>query len=73
MGNAIKIKVNDIDNNFILRLKEDFKDKEILITKVESLTDLEDSIENIEDDKNLKTFSLTEFEKYSNELVRDKK
>lgn len=73
MENILRVKVKDIDESFILKIKSNFKDKEILVSEIETSEVLENSIENIENDRNLKSFTLTEFEKYSDELIRDKK
>lgn len=73
MNNILRIKANDIDDSFISKIKNNFKDKEILVSEIESIEILENSIKNIESSANLKSFSLSEFDKYSDELVRDKK
>lgn len=79
MDTTFKIKASELDMNFLEAIKKLFKDSVINITissssddEAESIysDDLLKAIDNIEKNKNLVSFSIEEFEDYSNKLIK---
>ena len=78
MITTFKLNTSELNIEFIESIKKIFfnKEIEILIKTVEQDLDFKysdkliNAIENVENNKNLKTFTINEFEKYSKSLVQ---
>jgi arsenate reductase-like glutaredoxin family protein len=78
MTTTFRLKANEFNNDFIEALKKLFRDNEIEITvsdlseTVEYSKELLQSIQNIEEGKDLISFTNEEFAEYSNKLLKEK-
>lgn len=79
MVTTFKLNTSELDIDFIESIKRLFKNKEveILIKPLSNFdrttysNDLLQSVSEIENSENIKTFSISEFDKFSKELVND--